>query len=69
MKPTKAQLKRYLVAGGTSCLLCGGDQVEGGFVEVTATGAQQRIHCLDCGRSWIDIHRRVDVVLEDGDPT
>ena len=59
------QKQAYLAGGGCVCPFCGGTTPEGGFVEVTQHGAEQPITCPDCSARWHDVHRRVDIVVEE----
>jgi len=53
--------KAYMKTSGMTCLYCGSYQIEGGGVEVDDNAAIQGVKCLDCGRSWSDVYRLVDV--------
>jgi hypothetical protein len=64
----------YIKAKGLSCPFCGGDSLEGGFVEIQAGKAFQQVACCECGNTWQDIYELVDMAplerehaLEQGD--
>ena len=57
---TKKQVKQYLKSE-TTCPYCGGQDITGSSVEVEAGGAYQTITCEECGKSWLDIYKLVDI--------
>ena len=58
---TAEQKQAYLAGGECKCPFCGSTSIEGGFVEIVAKGAWQRVRCDDCERAWNDIYKLVDV--------
>ena len=46
----------YRQNGGCSCPFCGNSDVEGGFVEVDAGTAWQKVKCNGCGKEWHDVY-------------
>ena len=67
MELTAKQVRAYLKASGTWCPFCRSPQIEGGPVEIDARGARQTMTCLACGRTWQDVHQRVDIIIEQGE--
>ncbi len=58
----------YLKAS-SNCLLCGSDEIEGGFVEIDGNSATQKVSCFNCGGSWVDVYELkgvADALAPDG---
>ena len=51
--PTKEQVNKYLKSS-SCCLFCEDGDIEGGSVEVDGAGANQHVHCAECGKEWTD---------------
>lgn len=49
----------YVLDGGVNCPRCGSLDIAGGFVEVEAGSAYQKVVCMACGKSWKDIYKLV----------
>jgi hypothetical protein len=62
---TEQQIKEYAAAGGVKCPFCGSDQIGGGFVNIEAGQAWQRVSCLKCEKPWNDIYQLQTVEIED----
>lgn len=60
-KLTKKQIEKYLKQHGIGCPYCGGD-IEGNSIDVDDGGASQKIHCLDCGRRWLDTYTLTGII-------
>lgn len=54
--------EQYIRSKGITCPFCGGDSIEGGFVEIDAGNAFQEIACNQCGSRWQDVYKLVDMV-------
>lgn len=61
---TQAARAAYLAAGGVKCPFCGSADISGGFVNIDADGASQRVECQSCGRHWFDLYRLSDVLTD-----
>ena len=49
--------KKCLVEGkGLSCPSCGSLSIQGGFVEIEAGRAYQRMGCTECDATWQDVY-------------
>jgi len=59
-KLTGKQVKEYL-AKGSSCPFCGSESITGGSVDIEGVAASQEVSCQECGRSWRDVYRLVNV--------
>ena len=55
----------YIKGKGLSCLFCGTESVQGGFIQVDAGKAFQEMGCLECEASWQDVYRLVDIIPEE----
>jgi transcription elongation factor Elf1 len=55
-----ARKKKYLAASH-KCPYCFSEDIEGGFVEIDADQAFQKISCLFCNKEWRDIYSLVDI--------
>lgn len=55
--------RRYLESEGTGCPLCGSFSIDGGPVTIDDGAAFQDVCCADCGGSWTDRYKLVDVDL------
>jgi hypothetical protein len=42
--------------GNDKCPVCGGEQMEGGFVEIAGMEARQGVFCLDCHTEWEEVY-------------
>ncbi len=60
-KPSDSARQRYVEQGGVNCPYCGGDQLDGGSVEIDGAFARQEVCCLDCRRDWIDEYKLVAI--------
>jgi hypothetical protein len=47
-------LRDYIENGGSNCIYCQSDDLEGGFVEIDSATAYQPIRCNNCAGSWDD---------------
>ncbi len=56
------RLKDYVRLGGTHCLYCRENDLEGGPVDIDSGGASQEMNCLKCGRSWYDLYSLSGVI-------
>jgi transposase-like protein len=65
MSLTDEQKQAFIKAGGVCCPLCGSSNIEGGFIEVDAGRATQRITCPDCGRHWTDVYCLTEIVPDE----
>jgi formate dehydrogenase maturation protein FdhE len=52
----------YIKAKGLICPFCNSESIEGGFIEVEAGEAFQKMNCSLCQNKWQDVYRLVDVV-------
>ncbi len=61
---TEEMVRRYLAKEGVCCLFCGSKDIEGGSYDYESPQLGQKVTCLKCGRSWIDVYvlARVEVV-------
>lgn len=61
-KLTAKQVKEYISSGGTVCPYCECDQLEGiAGVEVNDGVGYQGVKCTECGKTWTDIYRLVNL--------
>jgi transposase-like protein len=58
---TKTMRAQYLKEGGVSCPFCRESDISGGFVETEHGSCFQRITCSDCGSTWTDEYRLVNL--------
>ena len=61
---TKNAKAEYVKRGGTRCLFCGGQGIEGELVDVDAGTATQRVSCADCGGEWTDCYELKGVLVD-----
>ena len=47
----------YVARDGRCCPFCGSESIEGGSVEITDSGAEQDVTCLECDREWQDYYK------------
>ena len=50
---------------GQMCPFCKGASLQGGFVQVEKGEAFQKMDCLECEKSWTDVYRLVDALLDE----
>ncbi|EFK08852.1 conserved domain protein [delta proteobacterium NaphS2] len=50
---------------GLSCPSCGSFSVQGGFVEIEAGRAYQRMSCTECDAKWRDVYELTDRITDD----
>jgi len=50
------RLADYVRFGGTHCLYCRANDIEGGPVDIEGGCASQEMNCLKCGSSWHDVY-------------
>lgn len=64
---TKKQKQAYLNHGANACPYCESTEITAGAFEVEGTHAWQPVECLNpqCGATWNDIYKLVDVEEED----
>jgi hypothetical protein len=58
---TEVQKTAYLKNGYSKCPSCKGDNIGGGFIEVDSGHCWQPCSCNDCGLTWNDIYKLVDM--------
>jgi hypothetical protein len=51
----------YLASGGSGCPYCRASEISAGSVTIDQGGAEQKITCEKCGKTWFDVYRLVDV--------
>ncbi|HCE42884.1 MAG TPA: hypothetical protein DET40_05000 [Lentisphaeria bacterium] len=56
-----AEKKRSYLRHGGKCPYCGSESITGESVDIEGTGASQEVSCKECGRSWRDVYRLVNV--------
>ncbi len=61
MSLTEDQQKKYVSSGGVRCPYCGSDDIEGGFVEINAGGAEQELVCNACQKKWRNVYQLVHI--------
>jgi hypothetical protein len=64
LPPADPEVRSYIDEGGSRCLKCHDNDIDGWHVEVDAGGAWQHIVCNNCGAEWNDIYELVDVEVE-----
>ena len=57
MRETRMPQKQYVLKKGTHCPYCNSENIEGQHVEITDSGAEQEICCLDCDKEWFDFYK------------
>jgi hypothetical protein len=63
MKMTNGKSKRltgqrtYVKHGGSKCIACGSNNIEGGSLEMDGASAWCVVDCNDCGASWKDVYK------------
>lgn len=60
-KLTPEQKKEYVENGGQHCPYCGSTAIEGGKFDAEWKEAWSEVSCPDCGRTWQDEYRLVDI--------
>lgn len=65
---TEQMVQDYVRKGGVRCLFCGSHDIEGGSYDYESPELGQKVRCLACGRSWIDVYVLSRVELIDGEP-
>jgi transposase-like protein len=58
---TEKQKEEYL-KDSSVCPFCKSSNIEGEAVEIDGNGANQRVGCVDCNKSWIDYYTLTEVV-------
>lgn len=43
---------------GSTCPVCGGDEIEGGSFDVCGSEVSQECYCLRCEAEWTDVYTR-----------
>ena len=61
MPLSKSKIKEYISSGGNICPYCGGQNVEGGERNSDDSITTQYVSCHDCGKSWTDIYKLIDI--------
>ena len=56
------RLADYVRFGGTHCLYCRENDIEGGPVDIDGGCASQEMNCLKCGRYWHDLYSLSGVI-------
>lgn len=56
--------EEYLTHEGTICPVCGGDEIEGGPVQIESCAAWQEMGCINCGSSWHDVYDLIEYQLQ-----
>lgn len=49
--------EEYVAEGGGECPDCGSGDIVGGFIDIEAGTATQRVNCNDCGQEWVDSYK------------
>ena len=63
---TSDEEKKYLNCSH-KCMICGSEDISGGFIEINEAGAWQEVRCNDCGAVWNDTYTLTGVdLLDDG---
>lgn len=60
MTVSTAMKKRYISAPHR-CLFCMSDQIEGESFDTGDGTVYQEVHCNDCGASWTDLYKLVNI--------
>jgi alkyl hydroperoxide reductase subunit AhpF len=55
----------YVAKGGVACPFCGAPDIESGPLEADGPVATAAVECQKCHRTWTDVFRLVDVILEE----
>ena len=58
---TKKQKSDYLKSGFAHCPYCKSNNISGDGIDIESDYAIQEVTCYDCGRSWRDHYKLVDV--------
>ena len=61
MEITKQEEREYLATGAIHCPKCKGDEITGGFIEIDAGKAYQKMSCPDCETRWTDVYQLVGI--------
>ena len=62
MKVTEEKIKNYVENDYGNCLGCGSGNIEGDSIDVEGNTTGQRIRCVDCDLTWVDVYTLSDVV-------
>jgi len=66
--PGEIDVEKYVGSGGIQCPHCDDYDIEGGFVEIDAGLANQKVRCNTCGSTWIDCYMLTSIEdFEHGD--
>jgi len=57
-------IDKYINHRGLHCPYCNSPEIEGNYVNVDAGFAWQKIKCLNCDKSWINIYKLVNIEEE-----
>jgi len=55
----------YVSKGGIACPFCGAADIESGPLEADGPEATAEVECRQCHRSWTDVFRLANVILEE----
>jgi len=55
----------YVATGGVVCPFCDAVDIESGPLEADGPVATANVECQKCQRTWTDVFRLVDVILEE----
>lgn len=59
---TKEQIQDYIERGGTRCPSCKSENITGtSRCEVDCGICTQNVHCDDCGLTWDDVYKLVNI--------
>ncbi len=56
--------KTHIKGKGLSCPFCGSSSIQGGFIEIEAGKAFQRMGCTECEAEWQDVYELIDMILD-----
>ena len=54
--------KAHIKGKGLSCPFCASLSIQGGFIEIEAEKAFQRMGCTECEAHWQDIYELIDMI-------
>ncbi len=61
LKRLTARRKQSYLRHGGRCPFCMSESITGESVDIGGAQASQEVSCQECGRSWCDVYRLVNV--------
>lgn len=60
----KYDKQQYLDKNGVKCLYCKSRNIKSGTITTDEDFIYQKVNCLTCGKTWLDVYTLTDVLTE-----